>query len=371
MRQPLPKFASLFSCEQRERIYEAPMFSGRRHPVWVPLFGECQSLHAGHYRLEQSTRNIEEVSCGKKWLESKKPMLLDQEDVSNASAAMAEIRTFGELLEAGFDVYPVPEEKEESTPDFIGTVGSQQVAFEVAAKLQDREMDELECKIYDAMRGNGPVPKGVSHDVRRSDRNLVTSFESTSQPFGSPNPKKNHDSVQTNAISRVCGIKGDERQLPDDMASVLVVDFNDFGNPLTPHTLIEQAEPVIAGRDGFTSGALWYAFHGWKGAPVFQDNWCFRMQHDGRFRLTGKQKSKLSAVLLMMPKHIVCFENGAAVCPLIEDTRLSITRFPWFKLNHSLLEWEPGDVERQVELHRHMIGRLEARYEDIKWSRFT
>ena len=315
--------------------------------------------------------HIEEVSCGKKWLERKKPMLLDQKDVNNSSAAMAEIRTFGGLLEAGFDVNPVPEDKKESTPDFYGRVGSQQVAFEVAVKLQDRELDELERQIYDAKWGKGTVPEGVSHSVHRSDQILVTSFESASQPFGSPNPKKKDDSVQTNAISRACGIKRDEQQLPDDGASVLVVDFNDFGNPLAPLTLIEQAGPIIAGIDGFTSGALWYAYYGWKRAPVFEGDRCFRMQHDGRFRLTGEKKSKLSAVLLMMPEHVVCFENGAAVCPLVEDTRLCITRFPWFELKHSLLEWEPGDVERQVELHRHMIGRLEARFEDIKWSRFT
>ena len=370
MRMPLPNFASLFSCEERKSIDKAPMFSGRRHPVWVPLVGEQQSLHAGHYQLEESVVRIKMADGDKKWLESRKPMLLDQEDVNNASAAMAEIRTFGGLLEAGFDVEPVPEKDNVPTPDFFGTAGSQRVVFEVAAKQQDHAQDELECQIYDASRGNGPLPEGVSRSIHRGDRSTVTFFESVSQPFGRPNPKKPHDSVQTNAISRVCGIKGDEGQFPDDVASVLVVDFNDFGNPLTPHTLVEQAGPMIAGKNGFTSGALWYAFYGWKYAPVFEGEWCVRMQHDGRFRFTGKQKSKLSAVLLMMPEHVVCFENGAAEHPLVEDTRLCLTRFPWFELKHSILEWESGDVERQVELYRHMIGRIEARFEDIRWAHY-
>ncbi len=174
------------------------MFSGRRHPVWVPLVGEQQSLHAGHYQLEEAVVRIEMAVGGKKWLESKKPMLLDQEDVNNASAAMAEIRTFGGLLEAGFEVNPVPEKKHESTPDFFGTAGSQRVAFEVAAKLQDHARDELECQIYDASRGNGPLPEGVSRSVHRGNRRSITFIESVSQPFGSPNPKKPNDSVQTN-----------------------------------------------------------------------------------------------------------------------------------------------------------------------------
>lgn len=33
---------------------------------------------------------------------------------------------------------------------------------------------------------------------------------------------------------------------------------------------LEQAAPLISGRDGPTSGALWYAFYGWRGAAIFE-----------------------------------------------------------------------------------------------------
>ena len=78
------------------------------------------------------------------------------------------------------------------------------------------------------------------------------------------------------------------------------------------------------------------------------------------------EQSRLSAALLVMPEHMVCFEHPAADFPLGEDTRLGITRFPWFDQHHSIMEWNRGDVERQVELHRGMIGRLEERFDDIR-----
>lgn len=363
----LPTFAALFSDEEHRRINDAPLFSGQRHPIWVPLCGEESSLHAGHYRLEQSVNLISGEADGVAWLKTKTAKLLDQNDVNNASAAMAEIRTFGGLIEAGFDVKPVPE-TDEKTPDFIAQIGHQAVAVEVAAKHQDREADELQGRIHDAMHGDGPVPEGVGHHVHRGRGVSIRMLESVQQPGGRPDPSKPDDSVQANMISRVCAIKGGEHQIPDDLAAVLVVDFNDFGNPLTPFTLIGQTAPAIASRDGFTSGALWYAFFGWKGAPVLEGDKRVKMGHDGRFRMQGDRKSKLSAALLVMPEHVVCFENPSAPFPLAEDTRLSIARFPRFDLKHSVLEWTPGAVERRVELDGGMIARLDARFDDIRWG---
>ena len=280
---------------------------------------------------------------------------------------MAEIRTFGGLSEAGFDVQPVPE-TDETTPDFIAKTAHQSVAVEVAAKLQDHRQDDLQGSIHDAMRGDGPVPEGVGHSVHRRHGSSIQMFVSAHQPGGSPDPSKPHDSVQANLISRVCGIKGKENQIPDNMAAVLVVDFNDFGGPLAPFVLIDQTAPAIAGSNGFTSGALWYAFFGWKGAPVFGGYDRVKMGHDGRFRMCGDRKSRLSAALLVMPEHVVCFEHPMAAFPLAEDTRLRIARFPRFDLKHSALEWTPGAVERRVDLDVGMIARLDARFDDIRWG---
>ena len=367
MSRGLPAFAALFSPAQKRRIDEAPMFWGKRHPIWMPLFGEEATLHAGHHRLDQSVKLITCRPDGASWLKAKTAKLLDEKDVNNASAVMAEIRAFGGLIEAGFEVEPVPE-TDETRPDFIVRTGNQAVVVEVAAKHQDHEQDELQAGIHDATRGQGPVPEGVRYSEHRGREHLIRMTESVHQPGGRPDPSKPNDSVQANLISRVCGIKGNERQIPEDMAGLLVVDFNDFGSPLTPFTLIDQNAPAMHWTDGFTSGALWYAFYGWKDAPVFEGDERVKMGHDGRFRMRGERKSKLSAVLLVMPEHVVCFEHPWATFPLAEDTRLAVARFPWFDLNHSVLEWTPGAVERRVELDCAMIKRLDARFDDIRWG---
>ena len=368
MSRGLETFAELFTAEQKNGIEKAPFYWGQRHPSWAPLFGEDTSLHARHYRLDQSVKLIAGHADGEWWMKSKIANLLDQKEVNNASAAMAEIRMFGGLIEAGFDVEAV-REKAGTTPDFIARTGSQVVVVEVAAKHQDREQDELGEGIHDAMRGDGPVPEGVGYsERRRRGGGMLRMAESVHQPGGSPDPSKPEDSVQANVIQRVCGVKGKERQIADGMAAILVIDFNDFGGPLIPLGMIDQTAPAIRWTDGFTSGALWYAFYGWKGAPVFEGDECVTMGHDGRFRMAGDKKSKLSAALLVMPEHVVCFEHPTAEYPLEEDTRLAITRLPWFDQHHSIMEWNRGDVERQVELHRGMIDRLEARFEEIRWG---
>ena len=364
--QILPQFASLFSKEQAERIYKAPMFSGSRHPTWLPLFGEEQSLHGGDYRLDQSVVLIRNWDDGAKWLKEKTEKLLDLKGVNNASAAMAEIRAFGGLIESGFKVEPV-EETDKPTPDFVATTRDQTVAFEVAAKHQDKEQDKLREGIYNAMHGNGPVPPSVEHSVYQNRHGSIKISVSEHHPGGKPNPEKPNDSAQTNFISRVCAIKGCEKQIPNDKASVLIIDFNDFGRPMAPLTLIDQTEPAIACLYGFTSGALWYAFYGWKEAPVFEGDMRFKMEHDGRFRLKGKQSSKLSAALIVLPEHVVCFENPSAAFPLTESTRLCLTRFPRFDLKHSVLDWYQGDVEQQLKLDRRMITALDAKFDDIRW----
>ena len=367
MSRGLPAFASLFSSAQKQQIDEAPMYWGRRHPIWAPLFGEEASLHVGLNRLDRSVKLIACRPDGASWLKAKTAMLLDEKDVHNASAAMAEIRAFGGLIEAGFEVQPVPE-TDGTTPDFVVSTGNQEVVVEVAAKHQDREQDELQAGIHDATRGQGPVPEGVRYSEFRARERLIRMTESVHQPGGRPDPSKENDSVQANLISRVCAIKGKESQIAEDMAGLLIVDFNDFGGPSTPLTLIDQNAPTMRGADGFTSGALWYAFYGWKDAPVFEGDERVRMGHDGRFQMRGESKSKLSAVLLVMPEHVVCFEHPRATFPLTEDTRLALARFPWFDLHHSVLEWTPGAVERRVELDSAMIKRLDLRFDDIRWG---
>ena len=96
-------------------------------------------------------------------------------------------------------------------------------------------------------------------------------------------------------ISRVCAIKQDEKQIPDDLPALLVADFAHFGGPVGAEFLNSgQTAPIDSGHHGITCGSIWYAMYGWRHAPIFEEgsHHLVRMGHDGRFRLDERDKSK-------------------------------------------------------------------------------
>ncbi len=92
------------------------------------------------------------------------------------------------------------------------------------------------------------------------------------------------------------------------------------------------------------------------------------MQHEGRFSESRQPKSKLSGVLFILPEDAVLLENPAPIHRLGHDTRLSLCTYPWFNVTNSVLDWEPGDAKRQLELQRKMIAALDASFDTIKWG---
>ena len=362
----LRHFAGLFTQDQRKAIDDSGPFLGRRHPTWTPLFGEQESLRVADHRLDQSVPQIENAPQGRSWLRAKVRHLLDRNDINNATAAMAEIRAYGGLLEAGFDVRPV-QVSGQPTPEFHAMLDGQTLIVEVAAKHQDQQQDELEQAIHNALEGDAPLPEGVERHRYRGQNTIIDTVISTRQPGGAPDPSKRHDSVQTNLISKVCSIKANETQLADDRPSVLIADFSDFGYPPFKE-LVEHTSPIIRGNNGFTSGALWYAMYGWRDAPVFEGplNMPPRMLHEGRFSELRDPKSKLSGVLFVLPEDAVLLENPAPNHRLTRDVRLSLCAYPWFDIAHSVLDWETGDAKRQLELQRNMIGTLDDAFDTIR-----
>jgi hypothetical protein len=85
----------------------------------------------------------------------------------------------------------------------------------------------------------------------------------------SAKPGKPRDSTTTNAISRICAIKQEEEQFRSDLPAILCLDFQDL-HTMDMSMTVEQFQPVISWNEHLTTGALWYALYGWKGAPVFE-----------------------------------------------------------------------------------------------------
>ncbi|CBJ50357.1 hypothetical protein [Ralstonia solanacearum] len=357
----MQSFHDLFNAEQLSTIRDADLIMGHRHPTWCPLF-YTDRVRAIDHLTQEAVPLIARQAGGEGWLKDLVPRLVDFQDIRNASSSLAEIRAYAGLLNSGFSVAPI-DRSDDSTPDFVVDAGDGPIIVEVFAKHQDEAEDEL----LDAVHSSGSVNRS---DVTRRSATVggytITTTICPITPGGRPDPNKTHDSVQANVISRVCSMKGNEKQIPDDRPALLIADFTHFGPPGAAELLHStQASPLLRGHHGIACGAMWYGMYGWNGAPVFEEqaHHLVRMAHDGRFRQTGKRKSKLSAALLVFHKAVVLLENPWALNRLPNAARMALCRYPWFDLVNSIGDWQPGDAEKLVALQRSMIEVFERQHE--------
>ncbi|PRX34224.1 hypothetical protein B0G75_102253 [Paraburkholderia sp. BL18I3N2] len=301
------RLSDLFTSEEITTLSNAQLrANGYRHPTWFAL----RNSRAVDALVHLAVPTIAREAGGEAWLRDLAPRLNDFEDDRNASSSLAEIRAYGGLLEAGFQVKPVPR-KNTATPDFTVDAGDGPVTVEVFSKHQDEDQDDLMAA---ANTPDGEHPHGIERSTRTEGDRAVRTAMTELTPAGRPDTTKPGDSVQANVISRVCSVKSDETQVNAERPCVLVADFTHFGAPPVAQFLsAHQTSPLIRGHQGLCSGGMWYGVYGWKGAPVFEELLVTpkRMGHDGRFRLAGKKKSRLSAVLFVFVFHedVVLLEN--------------------------------------------------------------
>jgi hypothetical protein len=343
----------LLSDNELAAIWDTPLIATGRYPTWYPVFYSEPRL-VDH--LSNQAVALISGKGGDDWLRGLAPRLCRIDDPEEASAALAELRTYGALLEAGFEVAPIPV-KDDSTPDFEVNADDGRVIVEVFAKHQD----ESETRLWRDIQAE-KTPPGVERRSAKVKGGEINTTLSEHHPGGAPDAKKPNDSTQANVISRICAAKGKERQVPPDRPSLLWIDLRSFGG--WPEALrLEHCAPLISGHHGLTSGALWYAFYGWKGASIFEEDFPLHervvpMGHDGRFRLQGEKKSKLSGAILVLSEGLVLFENPWADHPLPDRARRLIERLPWFDLGHSICNWSHGDAGALVEIGHRQIQAM-------------
>lgn len=317
----------------------------RSHPL-VSLLGDPQKPSQVAYNTANATKYI--LRCCKTWLEQIRERLLDRSDPTNPAGALAEIRAFGALLAAGFNVVPLHTEKGQPTADFrvsstdidvIIEVHCRQLSVETQKSIDEHAVQhEHEFQNWRAENPEGGAFIGPPHVVR---------------PFGDP---KEGRTVTARAISALCQIKGDEKQFSDRSANVLWIDLQDDH---TFHGMFDEGttSPIRSWNGKFTSGELWYALYGWKGAPIFEnfpDVPLYEpssMEHDGRYSLP----TLLSAVVATFPEGTVLLEHPSPKTMLPNAFRERAMLLPRAKLERSLCNFEPALVKRSVELQRQQI----------------
>ena len=353
----MQRIQDLLTNDQCSRIKDAPLIMGGRHPTWYPIFYE--QPRAIDYSANDAVSDIAARSGGDTWLRDLVVRLMDLVEINNASSALAEIRAYGGFLKAGFKVIPILR-RDDPTPDFEIDAGDGLITVEVFSKHQDKEQDELLNAFYGC---DEKLPPDVERTVRKGKNSTITTTMTVLTPAGKPDSSKPYDSVQANMISRLCNIKQNENQLPDDKPALLVIDIAHFGGAIGAKFLKSgQAAPIESGHHGLTCGSLWYALYGWKNAPIFEEGSrrLVRMGHDGRFRLLSAKKTKLSAVLVVLAESAVLLENPWATYRIPNLARLSLCSFPWFDLTRSIADWQPGDAEKQIAIHRSMIETIDC-----------
>ena len=242
----------------------------RRHSAWSIINANNGRIDYRRvpkdYLTNEAVDLISAQQGGDQWLNRTKTRIVQTKDFEECASALAEIRCYGAMLEAGFDIQPVPRAKL-PTPDFEYKVGNERSIVEVATKLEHDEQTKRAKEI-----AAGRTPEGVERSSVNTKGAKAEITISVNHPFGAPNPEKEGDTTQTNAISRICSIKKKETQAASGKSAILWLDFRDLGG--WPEMLTEQdTAPLIAGHGGtLTSGPFWYAFYGWKGAPIFEQD---------------------------------------------------------------------------------------------------
>lgn len=83
------------------------------------------------------------------------------------------------------------------------------------------------------------------------------------------------------------------------------------------------------------------------------------MGHFGRFHPEAPVTSVYSAAVICLAKATVVFENSGCPMPISGTVRAMLTKLPWFDINHTVADWQKGDVARANNLSRSMIEALQ------------
>ncbi len=336
-----------FLTAEEQSTLKKTVAGKRPHPTGLLLLRE----EGRSQEAANTNRALKQVSLvDQSWLHKMKPRMIGK-NLTDSAAALAELRAYGSLREAGYEVTPV-RVLEKPTPDFMISDGKVSSVVEVHAK---QFFEETEKQLLQHHKWVTEQPKSPG----------VAVYTHVVHPFGKPIPGKPGDTVTANAISRICAIKQREHQFPEDMSSILWLDFQDLFTWNMSMT-VDQFRPVISWNEHLTSGALWNGLYGWKGAPIFEHchysqldlpSQIGQMRHDGRFL---QPKKRLSAVITSLPTATVLAESPVKERQLPREIRLRSLGLPHAGIHRSIAEWTEGLVRQTLLADAALICGLQG-----------
>lgn len=325
---------------------------GSRHPLTSVALANPPHDVAQNTRL--AARDV--FKADPNWLMKLKPRLLDTSDFTNSSSALGEIRAYGGLLETAMTVTAnpmVPGKK--VVPEFNVDAGDGPTIVEVHSRQLDPEQAKAIADHHKRLRADAKV--AAQEAKQKGRKGAVVSSAISVIPLGAPDRNKPGDSILTNAISRICGIKKNDKQIDPAKPFVLWLDLQDpavWGASISD----QQLSPIYSEirSEGVGTGALWFALYGRQGDQMIEMNGLdYRpvpMLHDGRFALSPR----ISGVVYSMPRTTVLMENPSPAMPIPPRFRAALLRAPFFRLELSFCDWTPGLVKSRIDAARNMVS---------------
>ena len=273
------------------------------------------------------------------------------------------------FLETWVTVTPAPKvEGSNASPEFEIDNKDGKVIVEVHSKqLDEDQAGAIDTAAKELKKRHSETLKDAK-DKSRSPRSVVTTLTTEVFPTGIPKLGKPGDSVLTNTISRIAAIKRDEKQIDQNKPFILWLDLQDnnvWGLPLAEQLFTPLFSEL---RDGhISSGPFWFALYGRKNDPLIKsrgfDYRSIPMAHEGRFYQTMTSHggpTRVSAVVFSLPQATILMEHPNAAKPLPKNIRAALLKLPRFRLELSILDWEPGLVLRCLDFQRSNILAAEA-----------
>jgi hypothetical protein len=212
-------------------------------------------------------------------------------------------------------------------PEFDVDAGDGAVIVEV----HSRQLDPAQARaLAESLKQHRAEHRVAVEEARKNgnDEGVITSSAIGVIPLGAPVPGKAGDSVLTNAISRICNIKKNDKQIDPSKPFVLWLDLQDptvWGTSISKQQLAPLYSEFRGGEVG--TGALWFAIYGRKNDPMIEMRDCdyrqISMLHDGRFALSAN----ISAVVYSLPRATLLMEHPDPAMRLPSHFRASLHAF--------------------------------------------
>jgi hypothetical protein len=269
------------------------------------------------------------------WSGSRIPTCLQADDYSCAASALGEIRAAGELLQAAFDIRPVPE-SDKPTCDFKILLNGFEAYVEVATK-------QMAGETVNYLQGTS------------------TSHERSICPGGAPDPNKKDETIGENAGHKFASIKPTAKQVPTGSVALLWIDIQD--EDWWPAEKA-HARPVVSHNGDFYSGGIWHGFYGQRGTPLFESQSTeeraeakiYLQSYPGLFT----QHRRWSAAVLSFRDVTILFEHPSPECPMPRELTKKLLGLQKADYSEWWVNWPSMRANKVLQRVDETVSELQA-----------